>query len=74
MKTQTQIISDVHKFQFGCWDEEKEQFIPIDEENRKKIAEKMGCSEKLLETIEENFSGLVNMLEEDLVDIWKKIE
>ena len=73
MKTGTQIISVISGFQFGYWDEEREKFIPIEEDNRKEMAKKLECSEKLLETIEENFAVLRDMLNEDLSDIWQQL-
>jgi len=73
MKTETQIISVISGFQFGYWDEEQEKFIPIEEDNRKETAKKLECSEKLLETIEENFAVLRDMLNEDLSDIWQQL-
>ena len=74
MKTETSIKCAVEECIFGYWDDEQEKFIPIDEQNRKEFAQKMDCSEKLLEAIEETFSSLVDMLKEDLTDIWKKLE
>ena len=74
MKTERFIKTATEGFAFGYWDEKQQEFIPIDEENRKEFAQKMGCSEKLLETIEENFGVLVDHIREDLVDIWQKLE
>lgn len=76
MKTVTQIKANVDNLQFGYWDLETQEFIPIDGMSAAEMqaaAEKLECSELLLDALVMFAASISEMLKSDLVDIWKKV-
>jgi hypothetical protein len=74
MKTKTIIEANSDNFNFGDWDEETDEFTPIEADNLEEMAEKLQCTPELLDLIRDNFYCLQGDLLEDLKDIWKKLE
>ena len=66
------IESTIEKMQFGIHD--GEEFIPInDEDDVKKYAKKFGLNEKMLSIISDMYDDLKYNINEDLTDIWKRL-
>lgn len=75
MKTEyiTKIISNLDDFQFGYWDTEKDEFVPINEDNQAEIANRLEITEETLNMIREMFLDIKYLVNEDLADIWSEI-
>ena len=74
MKTSKTIGSDTQDYKMGYMNDESGDWEELTDENRKEVAEQLGCNPKFLEFIEDNIRGLVETIHMDLVEIWKKIE
>jgi hypothetical protein len=77
MKTVTRIVTETEKVQFGFWDNEKDDFVPVD---IGKVADiqaaigHFGCSEELIDAIGSMFERLQEAICADLDDIWKRLD
>jgi hypothetical protein len=77
MKTRTTIETRIEELQFGYWDIEAEEFIPIDTSKAIDVeaaAVALSCSERLLDALGifvENIKGTVGL---DLCDIWERLD
>lgn len=79
MKTDTTvtITSETQDLQFGYWDMEGEEFIPIEgmnDEERQRAAELLGCSPVLLDALEMFAETIADRVGMDLRDIWKRLD
>ena len=78
METQTtvRITSATQDLQFGYWNMETEEFVPIagmDKEERQQAAELLGCSPVLLDALEMFAETIADVVGSDLSDIWKRL-
>lgn len=73
MKKKITIEGEVKDTRFACYDGEEykvvERDIAIEE-----LAEELGCSEKLVALLYDNFNVLVEAIANDLTDLYKMIE
>ena len=76
-KTTVKITSAIQDLQFGYWEMETEEFIPIagmDEEERQRAAELFGCSPVLVDALEMFAETVADVVGLDLRDIWKRLD
>jgi len=77
MKTQRKVTANVDQLQFGYWDMEIEEFVPIDaqyvDQVQKAITE-LGCTEGLLDALAMFAANIVEMIGDDLRDIWARLD
>jgi len=79
METQitVRIKSETRNLQFGYWDMEAEEFIPIagmSDEERKQAAELFGCSPTLVDALDMLAETIAETVGGDLHDIWKRLD
>ncbi len=77
MKTETRVWANVDKLQFGYWDIETEEFVPIDAEKTKSLKDAalaLECSEQLLDALAMFASFIAQMVGDDLRDVWSAVE
>lgn len=72
METTRTIKGHYQDIQFGYWDAENEEFVPI-ESASPEFAAKLGCSELLLDTLVILVQDIKEKFGEDLKDIWRKV-
>jgi hypothetical protein len=75
MKSRIVVDSDVDTFQFGYWDQEAGKFIPVNgrADSTQAMAERLGCTEELVATMEMLFENLRARMTADLSDIWARL-
>lgn len=76
MKTETRVRANVDTLQFGYWDMETEEFVPIDAEKTeslKKAALALGCSEQLLDALAMFACSIAASVGDDLRDVWAAV-
>ena len=76
METQRKVIALVDSLQFGYWDMEDEEFVPIDEYTvhvNKGVAS-LGCSEALLIALSMFAEAISETVGADLRDIWARLD
>jgi len=76
MRMQTKVVADIDSLQFGYWDMETEEFIPINAEyadELKKAAAKLGCTEELLDALTIFAASIVEVVGSDLRSIWTRL-
>ena len=77
MRTRTTVTTETESLQFGYWDPETEEFIPIDVGKQADIdlaAEALGCSKVLVETLGVLVESATELIAQDLSDIWKRLD
>ena len=79
METQitVRIKSETRNLQFGWWDMEAEEFIPIEgmsDEERNQAGELLGCSPVLLDALAMFAETITELVGGDLCDIWKRLD
>lgn len=79
MKTQVtvRIKSNTQGLQFGYWDMEAEEFVPISgmsDEERQQAAELLGCSSVLLDALDMLAHDIAVKVCGDLNDIWERLD
>lgn len=69
------ILANVQDVQFGYWDNEAEEFIPItDDTVMGDAASRLKCSPELIEAILFLVEHLTSSIHADLTDIWKRLD
>ena len=77
MKTKTRVAADIDSLEFGYWDPETEDFIPVDVTNvdqLKQAAAALECSERLIDTIGTLTASISELISSDLKDIWERLD
>jgi hypothetical protein len=70
------IVAELDGLQFGYWDMENEEFVPIENmstEEIRVVAEKMGVKPLLLDTLSMFSDSIREMVGKDLEDIWERL-
>lgn len=77
MRTVTivRVDSEIEKLQLGWWNDEKEEFTPIEgPTDFEEAATILGCSEKMLESLDMLVDYLKELIGKDLRDIWERLD
>ena len=77
MKTTTRIKADVDNLQFGYWNMEAEEFVPISGMTTHELeitAASFRCSELLLDALMMFADTISEVVGSDLRDIWHRLE
>lgn len=76
MKTmvKTTIESNIQKLKFGIWNEELEEFIPLDALNEQEASELLKAEGALVQTLVMFAEDLRMNLHQDLSDIWSRLD
>ena len=77
MRTRTPVATETESLQFGYWDQEAEEFIPIDVGKQADIdlaAKTLDCSKALIETLGVLVESATELIVRDLSDIWKRLD
>ena len=75
--TTTKIETRIDNLQFGYWDIESEEFIPISgmtDAELNEAAMPLGCTPLLLDALAILAESISESVAADLVDIWKRLE
>jgi len=73
MKKKITIEGEVKDTRFAYYDGERYEVIGRDI-SEKELAKELGCSEKLVGLLRDNFNVLVESIANDLTDLFKKID
>ena len=79
MKTEIKVTirSDMESLVFGYWDEEQQEFIPLDgtdKDVQERAAELFGCTPALIEALIMFAEQIVDVVGLDLRDIWRRLD
>ena len=75
MKTRTVIDTNFKKLQFGYWDEEKDKFIPVqNDEDIEKFCMKVNALELIVRGILMSFDQIESEVKADLKQIWERLD
>ena len=75
MKTRTVIDTNFKKLQFGYWDEEKDKFIPVqNDEDIEKFCMKVNALELIVRGILMSFDQIEGEIIADLKQIWERLD
>lgn len=77
MRTVKRIETNIDDLQFGYWDMEGEEFIPIDgmtEEEMSQAAKLLGCSVLMLDALIMFSANVSESVAGDLKDIWRMVD
>ena len=75
METRTVIDTTFKKLQFGYWDEEKDKFIPVqNDEDIEKFCMKVNALELIVRGILMSFDQIEGEIIADLKQIWERLD
>jgi len=77
MRTIIRIETETEEVQFGFWDPETNDFVPIDTTkvaDLKAAVEYFGCSEEFIDALGAMFERLIEAVASDLEAIWKRLD
>lgn len=69
------IDANIQSLTFGYWDNETEEFVPVDESTKiEVVAAYLGCTKELVYALWTFAEGIRDLLVDDLVDIWQRLD
>lgn len=77
MRTVKKVETSIDDLQFGYWDVEDEEFIPIDGMTEKEMghaAKLLGCSPLMLDALLLFSNSVRDSIAGDLKDIWRMVD
>lgn len=77
METVTRIKTETERVQFGFWDTEKDEFVPIDTAGVADVQlaiKRLSCSEEFISALGMWQDSLIEAICADLEDIWKRLD
>lgn len=77
MKTIARITANIDHLQFGYWDMDTEEFVPVDAQHVDELQQavsKLGTTEELLDALAIFAANISGSIGEDLRDIWKRLD
>jgi len=72
METRKKIVTETSGSCFGWFD--GDEFIELDEEEIANLLKRKDCREKLVEAIKVSFLNLRDAVDDDLKDIWTRLD
>jgi len=76
MRTVTKIKTNTDALQFGYWDADDKEFVPISGMNTRELKEAadiLGCSPLLLDALAMMVETISQVVGDDLRDIWRRL-
>ena len=77
MKVERKVVTAVGSLIFGYWDADAEEFIPVDiaqSDSLKQAVKALSCSEELVDALGTFASLIAELVAEDLLDIWRRLD
>jgi len=77
MRKVTKIQMAVERLEFGFWDADNEEFVPIpsgDAAAYKVATKKLGCSEEMIDALIILVDTIRGHVAEDLSDLWRRMD
>jgi hypothetical protein len=74
MKTNTVIETEAEQCTLGYWDETKEEWVVVTDDNVEKMTKLLGVNPKLMSLLRGIESDITESIANDLKAIWKRLD